>query len=74
MINCHLIMLYVIYKQLSSSFNDMYVICIFTHKVVKFTLVLLLLHMCIYVVLANLVGDGPKESSSGCEGFDHGHF
>lgn len=33
-----------------------------------------MLHMCIDVVLASLVGDGPKDSSDGCEGFDHVHF
>jgi hypothetical protein len=31
MINCHLIMLYVLYKQSSSPFNDEYVICICTY-------------------------------------------
>ena len=32
MINCHIRMLYVIYKQLNSSFNDMHIMCILFTK------------------------------------------
>jgi hypothetical protein len=72
MINCHLIMLHVLYKQLNSPFNDGYVMCIYTHKVVRLTLVLFpfSLHMSNYVVIDRLVEYGYCEASSSYGGFD----
>ena len=54
MIKCHLIMLHVLYKQLSSPFNDGYVMCI-SFYYVGLTLVLFsfFLHMLNYSVIDN---------------------
>ena len=70
MINCHLIILHVLYKHLSLPFNDGYVMCISTQSVVEFTLVLFLffLHMYDYVVLDS----GYREAFGYVGGFDPG--
>jgi hypothetical protein len=76
MINCHLIIVSVIYKQPNSSFNDMCIIYIFTHQVIRFTIVFLFLnlHICICDNLASLARDGLSESSRSYKGFSQGHF
>jgi hypothetical protein len=74
MINCHLIMLHVLYKQLSLPFNDGYVMCIYIHKVVGLTPVLFtfFLHMYNYTVIDSLTEDGYYEASGYVGGFDWG--
>jgi hypothetical protein len=60
MIKCHLIILHVLYKQLSSPFNNMYIICIYTYKIVELTLVLLLFFFFICMTILLLIVDTAK--------------
>jgi hypothetical protein len=70
MINCHLIILHVLYKQLNPQINDGYIMCIYTHYVVGLTHVLFpfFLYMHDYVVLDN----GYRIASGYVGGLDPG--